>query len=189
MRVITAPEPLNIKKDEIAVFLAGGITGCPNWQKKVIDSLSTHVHADCFKLVVLNPRRENFPIDDPNAMEEQITWEFNALEQMDIFSMYFCSGNSDQPICMYELGRNIVRMQMRFPAEWEDRIIIASEPHYRRVQDVIIQTVLATGNKIDVRDIDDECAFRCYVYDIILAYQNLYCDYLDECDNVNRNVR
>ncbi len=187
MRVITAPEPLDIKNDEIAVFLAGGITDCPDWQKKVIDLLSAHV--DCTKLVVLNPRRENFPIDDPNAAEEQITWEFNALEQMDIFSMYFCSGNSDQPICMYEFGRNIVRMQMCFPADWEDRIVIASEPYYRRVQDVIIQTALATGNKIDVRDIDDECAFRGYVYDIILAYQNVYCDYLDECDKLNRNVR
>ena len=187
MRVITAPEPLDIRDDEVAVFLAGGITDCPNWQKKVIDRLGTHI--DCINLVVLNPRRKNFPIDDPNAAEEQITWEFTALEQMDIFSMYFCSGNSDQPICMYELGRNIVRMQMCFPVDWEDRIIIASEPNYRRVQDVIIQTALATGNKIDVRGVDGECAFSRYVYDIILSYQNLYCDYQDKHDKLSRKVR
>ena len=30
-------------------------------------------------LVVFNPKRENFPIDDPNAAYEQIAWEFSWL--------------------------------------------------------------------------------------------------------------
>ena len=142
MRVITAPEPLDLKNDEIAVFLAGGITDCPDWQKEVINFFR---YRDTeANLVLLNPRRDNFPINDPDATEEQITWEFNALERMDIFSMYFCSGTSDQPICMYELGRNICRMQMRFPTDWEDRIVVSVEEGYRRFRDVVIQTDLAT---------------------------------------------
>ena len=171
MRVITAPEPLDIKDDEIAVFLAGGITDCPNWQKEVIDLLSTHV--DCLKLVVLNPRRENFPIDDPNAAKEQITWEFNALEQMDIFSMYFCSGNSDQPICMYELGRNIVRMQMRFPADWKKRIIITREQGYRRFADVRIQTILATEGLIEPVNVSPSSGYATHSLNIRNAYKKV----------------
>lgn len=171
MRVITAPEPLDIKNDEIAVFLAGGITDCPDWQKEVIKLLSTHI--DCTKLVVLNPRRENFPIDDPNAVEEQITWEFNALEQMDIFSMYFCSGNRDQPICMYELGRNICRMQMRFPADWEKRIIITQEQGYRRFADVRIQTILATGGLIEPVNVSPSSGCVTHSLNIRNAYKEV----------------
>lgn len=74
MRVITAPEPLNIKDDDVVVFLAGGITNCPNWQWNVIKLLKDAVN-DYPNLVILNPRRDNFPIDDPNASEEQITWD------------------------------------------------------------------------------------------------------------------
>ena len=115
MRIITAPEPLDINDDDVVVFLAGGITNCPNWQKEVIELLQRAV-SRYSNLVILNPRRDNFPIDDLNAAEEQITWEFNALERCTVFSMYFSDGDSDQPICMYELGRNIVRMQMKYPS-------------------------------------------------------------------------
>ena len=144
MRVITAPEPLDIKNDEVAVFLAGGITNCPNWQKEVIklvqQSLGRYPN-----LVLLNPRRDNFPINDPNAAEEQIVWEFRALERCTVFSMFFSDGDSDQPICMYELGRNIVRMQMKYPTDWYDRLIISVCADYNRYQDVFIQTELACG--------------------------------------------
>ena len=142
MKLITAIEPLNI--NGFSVFLAGGITNCPNWQKEVIEGLSNT------NLTVLNPRRDLFPIHDPNASEEQIKWEFEALEKCDIFSMYFADADSDQPICMYELGRNIARMQMRFPNSWIRRIIITADPEYRRFEDVLIQTKLATDNKIYV---------------------------------------
>ena len=64
--------------------------------------------------------------------------------------MYYCNDNSDQPICMYELGRNIVRMQNRFPSDWEKRIVISVEDGYRRKADVLIQTELATQNKVFV---------------------------------------
>jgi hypothetical protein len=145
MRVITAPEVIEKKDNEKYVFLAGGITKCPDWQKDVIEYLE-HLRSD--DMVVLNPRRENFPINDPSAAYKQIEWEFDALEKADIFSMYFCSGKSDQPICMYELGRNILRMQMKYPSDWEHRIIISVEEGYSRKEDVLIQTELACANKV-----------------------------------------
>lgn len=142
MKVITAVDDYNLKEDEISVFLAGGITNCPEWQDKVIEHLKAKFDTD--KLVVFNPRRKNFPIGVPSAAFGQIKWEFKQLEKMDIFSMYFCGGDSDQPICMYELGRNIVRMQNRFPADWRNRIVISVEEGYKRKEDVIVQTHLAT---------------------------------------------
>ena len=145
MKVITGVESYYPKDNEICVFLAGGITNCPNWQQETIYRLDAYNDSDT--LCVFNPRRENFPIHDPNASLEQITWEYKWLERMDIFSMYFSSGESDQPICMYELGRNIIRMQNRFPSDWENRIIISVEDGYKRKQDVLIQTSLATGNR------------------------------------------
>ena len=128
-----------------SVFLAGGITNCKNWQKEVIKELN-----DIEKLTIYNPRRTNFDLSNKNINHEQIEWEFERLEKMDIFSMYFCGGASIQPICMYELGRNIIRMQNRFPSDWEKRIVISCEVDYIRKEDVIIQTLLATQNKVFV---------------------------------------
>ena len=133
-QIITAP---SIEKPKyISLFLAGGITNCKEWQKVVIKELEFE------NVSIFNPRQEHFDIADNNASYKQILWEYERLEQMDIFSMYFCNDNSDQPICMYELGRNIVRMQNRFPSDWQKRIVISVEDGYKRKQDVIIQTGL-----------------------------------------------
>ena len=142
MKVITGIENYIPQENDICVFLAGGITNCHEWQDEVIKNLESFPYTD--NLIIFNPRRKNFPIHDPNASRQQIEWEFKWLERMDIFSMYFCKDDSDQPICLYELGRNLVRMQNRFPSDWEDRIIITCEKGYKRQQDVIIQTELAT---------------------------------------------
>jgi len=127
MELFTAPEKIETKL--LTVFLAGGITNCPNWQQEIIKLLEGN------DIAVLNPRRENFPIHDPKASEEQITWEFHALNNSDIFSMWFTSGVSDQPICMYELGRHLA---LKKP----EKIVIGVEEGYKRKQDVYIQTKL-----------------------------------------------
>ena len=141
-QIITAPS-IELPKFT-SVFLAGGITNCKEWQKAVIEELESE------DISFFNPRQEHFDVSDKNASYKQIFWEFERLETMDIFSMYYCNDNSDQPICMYELGRNIVRMQNRFPSDWEKRIVISVEDGYRRKADVLIQTELATQNKVFV---------------------------------------
>ena len=114
--------------------------------------------------MIYNPRQEHFDITDPSGSYKQIAWEYQYLENMDIFSMYFSDGNSDQPICMYELGRNIIRMQNRFPNDWKKRIVITCENGYRRKQDVYIQTRLATQDDIVYDSLDKHIAAiqRCY---------------------------
>ena len=107
-------------------------------------------------LIVFNPRRKNFPINDPSASLEQIQWEFDYLEQCNIFSMYFDGPTkSDQPICFYELGRNIERMKMKFPDDWDKRIIITGNYQFKRIDDVVIQTMLASNGKIKVNVFDN----------------------------------
>jgi len=133
-QIITAP---NIETPVFpSVFLAGGITNCDDWQQKVIEELK---YKD---ITIFNPRQNQFDVTDKSASYRQIVWEYERLEKMDIFAMYFCNSDSDQPICMYELGRNILRMQNRFPSSWQKRIIISVEDGYKRQEDVIIQTSL-----------------------------------------------
>lgn len=139
--VLTAPNTNDAKY--ISVFLAGGITGCSNWQKEVINELKDE------NISVYNPRQKHFDVTDKNASYKQIVWEYERLEKMDIFSMYFCRGDSIQPICLYELGRNIIRMQNRFPKDWQNRIIISVEDGYQREQDVVIQVELCSGIRVD----------------------------------------
>lgn len=150
MKIITAPE-IYKNDSNIACFLAGGITNCPNWQDEVIKNIKEYASSENIDLKYLdiyNPRRANFPIDNPNAAQEQIEWEFKYLEKCDIFSMYFCNAPSDQPICMYELGRNISEIKNEYMGTWGHRIIVSVEKGYKREQDVLIQTRLATNNII-----------------------------------------
>lgn len=171
MKEIIAPIEYISLQNEVTLFLAGGITNCPEWQKDIIKRLND-LSSD--KLVVYNPRRDNFPINDSSASYGQIQWEFDKLNKVDIFSMYFTSGISDQPICMYELGRYISIMQQRFPIDWENRIIISVEDGYKRKQDVIIQTELACGNKIHVNSqVNDDVLKTYHAEYIIKAYKQL----------------
>jgi len=138
MKVITAQEEYKKELNDVTCFLAGGISGCKDWQSKVIEELEKYPNTD--KLVLFNPRRENFPIDDPSAAEKQITWEFNLLNDCDIFSMYFDGGESIQPICLYELGRHLA-LKKNGP-------IVSVEDGYKRTQDVLIQAKLANKDVI-----------------------------------------
>ena len=60
----------------------------------------------------------------------------------------FVRSETDQPICMYELDRNIVRMQYKYPESYMDRIVIVCEDGYNRIEDVKIQSRLALCDDI-----------------------------------------
>lgn len=146
LKVITAPESL-AHLPSPSVFLAGGITNCPEWQQEIIGKLGD-IGFGC----LLNPRRANFPIEDPNAAREQITWEFEALSQVDIFTMWYSNAPSDQPICFYELGRNLALRQVRDELEY---VVIGVEKGFKRSQDVYIQTELVSKRLLVVDNFED----------------------------------
>jgi hypothetical protein len=112
--------------DLAAVFLAGGITGCPDWQAEARRTMSG--------VVVLNPRRADFPIHDPDAARGQIEWEYRHLHRARVVLFWFPACESPQPIALYELGRH---------AALGRPIAVGVEEGYIRAADVRIQLELA----------------------------------------------
>jgi hypothetical protein len=108
-----------------AVFLAGGITGCPDWQAQARRML------DPLPVAILNPRRADFPIHDPSAAAGQVAWEFEHLRRADVVLFYFPdSGPVVQPIALYELGSH---------AAAGKPIVVGADPGYVRRADVVLQ--------------------------------------------------
>ena len=101
VRYVEAPERLQRHQpgDGPVVFLAGGITGCLDWQAEARDLL------DDTDLVVCNPRQPTFDVTDPNAAGDQIAWEAEHLRAADLVLFWFpASGEVPQPIALFELG-------------------------------------------------------------------------------------
>ncbi len=128
MQYIEAPSREEPKHSSI--FLAGGITNCPDWQSQIIEKLRD------LDVTVFNPRRKNFPIDNLNAAEEQIRWEYERLRRADLISFWFSEGSSN-PIVLFELGAAFERTTP---------LVIGVHPAYLRKQDVEIQTMLRKPN-------------------------------------------
>lgn len=177
INVVTAPEHKYFPPRSLKVFLAGGICNCIEWQKTLVnailndgDTVGTNYDA-CY---LLNPRRENFVMNEGET-ERQIEWEFDMLERCNVFTMYFAGGESDQPICQYELGRNIERMKSKYPDDWKNRIVITCDSSYKRVNDVLIQTRLATAGKVKVNvGISAESSVQKHIQAVKDALESVY---------------
>jgi len=125
----------------LKLFLAGGITNCPDWQAKIIKGIKKLPD-----LTVYNPRRKDFPIGDPNAAEEQITWEFVHLSNADVVLFWFSRGSLN-PIVLLELGK--------YALASDKPVIIGIDPEYERKQDVIIQTQLSRPDVVIADSLED----------------------------------
>lgn len=124
-RYVECPDHHTPAPGERSVFLAGGITGTVDWQRT-----ATAAFADT-KVVVYNPRRKQFPIDDPSASSEQITWEHHYLHTVDLTVFWFPASDAavtTQPIAMFELGAAITH-----PAR---QLVVGADPRYPRVLDI-----------------------------------------------------
>jgi hypothetical protein len=126
MRYIEAPEEY-IPDNSISLFLAGGITGCPDWQSDIVRLF------DDTSLTLLNPRRANFPIADPSAAEAQIRWEHEHLRRA-VAVLFWFPRESLCPIVLYELGAWSMTNKPLF---------IGVHQLYQRKKDVEVQTHLA----------------------------------------------
>jgi hypothetical protein len=118
--------------DRPAVFLAGGITDCEDWQKTVVEELRKDVQ----KGTILNPRRAEFPMDDPSAAAQQIMWEQTALWAADVIAIWFAGGSSVQPIVMFEFGCHLGRYCI---GGGPKKLLVGIDPKYKRKQDVELQ--------------------------------------------------
>jgi len=122
-----------------AVFLAGGITDAENWQTQLIDSLQG------IKATILNPRRKDFPMDDPNAGKQQIEWEYRHMEQADLIAFWF-PPQTLCPIALFELG---VCCESRVP------LVVGTDLNYARRFDVNTQLGLRRPDVAVVGSLDE----------------------------------
>jgi hypothetical protein len=130
MKLITAPEKHVGQHNERRVFLAGGITGAPEWQDEMAELLRDT------DLVLFNPRRKGFDVRQKDIQYEQIGWEFRHLRMADAILFWF-PYPAQCMISLYELGI------------WSERtrnqgdIFVGVDPQYIRCEDIEIQIGLA----------------------------------------------
>ena len=118
--------PQTYSGDKASIFLAGGITGCSDWQ------FFMSVGLQCLTdLVVFNPRRKNF-VMKKDAAREQIAWEYEYLRKATAISFWF-PHETLCPIVLYELGAWSMT---------DKKIFVGVDPGYQRKEDVEIQTSL-----------------------------------------------
>ena len=135
-----------------SVFLAGGISGTFDWQADVVARLAD------LPLVLLNPRRKDFPINDPAAAPAQIEWEFRHIRRATAVLFWF-PPETLCPIALYELGgRALVREQALF---------VGTHPDYQRRLDVEVQLKLA---RPEVTVVSDTAALAVQVRDWYSTY-------------------
>lgn len=128
--VVEAPnEEYSIQNEtvNVKVFMAGGITNCPDWQTEFISHFE-----DIDYITLYNPRRANFDVTDPAASEKQIVWEHRHLDEADVIIYWFSRGSLN-PIVLYELGKHI---------NTDKSILIGVDPDYERKYDVEVQSKL-----------------------------------------------
>lgn len=141
LEVVTAPERRVVVGDDSrrTLFLAGGITGCGDWQADMIAMLGRAAGAGLAgpplpagEWAVLNPRRPDYR-DSEDEARRQIAWEHAHLAAADAVSFWFPRATLC-PITLLELGR------------WSGiakPIFVGVEPGYARGLDVEAQLSLS----------------------------------------------
>lgn len=113
--------------DPRAVFLAGGITHCPRWHDIATETFRSATE----DVVILNPNRAVFPIDDPDAGWEQVSWEQHHLHLPGVLTLFWFPASdphlTTQPIALFELGQALGE---RRP------VVVGADPCYPREADV-----------------------------------------------------
>lgn len=149
MKLIQAPEIYRQQPGEISLFLAGGITGFWDWYKEFTEGLSNT------DLVLLNPKRADFDINDSSLAERQIRWEYNHLRVCSMVSFWF-TADTLQPITLFELGSLLTSNK---------KLFVGTDLKYARRFDVVTQLRLRNPNitvRYNIRDVVND--IKAYIY-------------------------
>lgn len=139
-----------------AIFLAGGISGCPTWQDYAVARLRQT------DLIVLNPRRPEYK-DDKEEGRKQIRWERFHMEQADLVLFWFPK-ETDCPITLFEFGTWIYTRK---------NIWVGTHPEYRKRFDVEEQYQLADRDGDIADDLDKLLDMLCQLDEDHRYYQQL----------------
>jgi hypothetical protein len=135
MKVVRAPD--EFAGAGPAFFLAGGITGCPDWQAELLGLLPPS------EWTALDPRRHPWP-EDPGEVAKQIDWEHRHLRRADLIAFWF-PPQTLCPITLYELGAWSMSAKP---------LVVGVDPGYARRLDVRVQTRLARPDVVLVDSLE-----------------------------------
>lgn len=161
--VRTAPDE-TISSPSIKIFIAGGISNCPDWQSQFIGEMeslddllrdevvnrwvrTTQAPTTDFRFELFNPRRTDFDVSNPSMSEAQIKWEYDRLKISDIVVFWFPE-ETLCPITLFELGKCINTVGYY-------NLFVGCHPNYKRKFDVIEQLKLSRKDVDVVHSMDD----------------------------------
>lgn len=144
MRYVEAPDLTLPRGPEPRLFLAGGITDCPDWQADVVEALADE------PVTILNPRRADFPMGDEDAGREQIAWEWQMLNAAHAVSFWFPKETLN-PIVLFELGYRLGQ-DSQHPLDLT--MFVGTDPAYQRRFDVVEQVQLRRPEVYIAEDLD-----------------------------------
>ena len=113
------------------IFLAGGVTYSPNWQKEALKMLAGT------DLIVANPRRDEIISAIGETAHQQIVWEFENLKSAKVVLFWF--PNAETIITFLELGKELAR---------ESNIVVGVDPDYNRRFDIETQVYLESPDAV-----------------------------------------
>ena len=120
------------------IFLAGGVTYSPNWQKEALKMLAGT------DLIVANPRRDEIISAVGDTARQQITWEFDNLKSAKVILFWF--PNAETIITFLELGKELVR---------KSNIVVGVDPDYNRRFDIETQVHLELPRAVIYTTLDE----------------------------------
>ncbi len=144
MNYIEAPtDCLSRRTAETRLFLAGGISGCVDWQSQLALMLVDS------KLLIMNPRRKTGLEKTGEEAKNQIRWEHTHMLRADAISFWFPE-ETLCPIVLFELGRYLPCHFGMTPK----RIFVGCHPNYQRKFDVEFQCSLERPKMVVVDSLD-----------------------------------
>jgi hypothetical protein len=135
MKVFKAPMIKMTYDSRYKLFLAGGISNCPNWQDDMVEMFKNH--KEKYKqLTIFNPRRRGDLAKDTDVAKQQIVWEHvHLLESTHI--LFWFPEETVCPITLFELGKYAAKFTSGF-----QRLFVGIHPNYSRKFDLEIQLPL-----------------------------------------------
>lgn len=142
---IEAPRFKEIPSNTISLFLAGGVSNCPDWQTDIFKYISGFSGIE--DLWIINPRRKHFDTTKEQESISQIHWEHGYLKQVTDILFWF-PGQTDCPITLLELGKWAVPGNSK-------RIYVGTHSNYSRKLDVKVQMDIMNPNIQIVHSLDE----------------------------------
>lgn len=98
--IIIAPSDKKVKTNIIKIFLGGTIDSgkSEDWQKKICIK-----YYDDERIVIFNPRRDEWPKEHSDEVIKQIKWEHKRMDESDYIIMNILP-DSKSPISLMEIG-------------------------------------------------------------------------------------